>query len=118
MTDFIKKETSSFGYAIEGIRFALKTQVNFKIQSAIALTSTVAAFLLGFNEIEWILLLTTISIVIFSELINTVVEELVNLSTSDFHPKAKIAKDLSAGAVLVVSIMAAIIGAFLFVPHL
>ena len=118
MGKFLEKEVKSFGYAAEGIYFAFKTQVNFKIQLTIALASIFLGFLLNFSRYEWIVLILTICTVIFAEVINTAVEELVNLSTDDFHPKAKIAKDLSAGAVLIVSITAAIIGLLLFVPHI
>ncbi len=118
MGDFFNKTAKSFVFAAEGIHFAFKTQINFKIQLTAALLAIILGLAFNLNRFEWIVLTLTICIVIFAELINTVVEELVNLSTADFHPKAKIAKDLSAGAVLVVSISAAIIGLLLFAPHI
>lgn len=118
MSAFINKEINSFGYAIEGISFAIKTQANFKIQLVIGSASVIFAIVFNFTAIEWIILILTITFVLSAELVNTAIEELVNLSTTEFHPKAKIAKDLSAAVVLIVSILAAIVGLFLFLPHI
>lgn len=118
MTSFLKKEIKSFGYAIEGIAFAIKTQTNFKIQLAISVLTIIFAIKFSFSTYEWIILTLTIAFVLSAELANTTIEELVNLSTSEFHPKAKIAKDLSAAVVLIVSIFAGIVGLFLFLPHI
>lgn len=118
MEKFVKKESRSFGYALEGIVFTFKTQVNFKIQFAIGLASLILAFLFGFSRVEWLILLLSISLVLFAELANTAVEILVDLTTSDIHPKAKIAKDLSAGIVLLISVFVFAVGVLLFIPHI
>lgn len=118
MEKFVKKETRSFGYALEGIIFTFKTQVNFKIQFALGIASVILAFLFGFSRVEWLILLLSISLVLFAELANTAVEILVDLTTSDIHPKAKIAKDLSAGIVLLISVFVFAIGLILFIPYI
>lgn len=111
------KLVKSFGYAVEGITFAIKTQNNFRIQIFLGTVALLLSYLLKISRMEWLIILITICIVLFAELINTVVEEMVNLTTSDFHPHAKLAKDVAAGAVLVVSILALTIGTIIFVPY-
>lgn len=118
MINIAKKEVKSFGFALEGIIFAIKSQVNFRIQVTIATLSIVLAYLLGFNRFEWIILLICIALVLAAELVNTAFEQLVDLTTLEEHPKAKNAKDLAAGFVLLVSIIVLIIGILLFVPHI
>lgn len=116
--DFIKTEQKSFKFAFEGILHALRTQQNFRIQIAIGLLTILAAASFGFSRLEWLVLLIVICLVLSAELANTVMEVVVDLAKPDFHPKAKIAKDLSAGVVLFVSAFAVLIGLILYYPHL
>lgn len=113
----IKKEISSFKFAIEGIKHAFKTQNNFKIQITLGILVIVLAFLFGFGPTEWAILLISICLVLSAELINTVFETLVDMHTSEYHPKAKAAKDLSAAVVLLISLFVVLIGLILFIPH-
>lgn len=113
----IKKEVASFKFANEGIGYAFKTQNNFKIQIIFGLVAVVLAFLFGFGPIEWTILLFSICLVLSAELINTVIETIIDMHTSEYHPKAKIAKDLSAAVVLLISFFVLLIGLILFLPH-
>lgn len=67
---------------------------------------------------EWLLVYTMITFVITSELINSAIELAVDLYTTKFHPKAKIAKDVSAGAVLISAIAAICVGVYVFFPKI
>lgn len=113
----MNKEADSFKFANEGLRYAFKTQNNFKIQITLGILALILAFLFRFGPIEWIILLFAICLVLAAELINTVVETVVDMHTSEFHPKAKIAKDLSAAVVLLISLFVLVIGLILFIPH-
>lgn len=108
----------SFPFAINGIKLALKEEPNFKFHLIIG----VFVFLLGLffklNVTEMALLTLTITVVIVLELINTMLEALVDLVSPDISRQAKIAKDVSAGAVLASAIASIIIGAFLFIPKI
>ncbi|MBI4037946.1 diacylglycerol kinase family protein [Candidatus Curtissbacteria bacterium] len=117
MGNFIKKEPKSFGYALEGILFAFKTQVNFRIQFFVGCAASILAYIFGFSKFEWLILLLSISLVLFAELANTAVELLVDLATNEVHPKAKMVKDLSAGLVLLISVFVFVIGLMLFAPY-
>lgn len=108
----------SFGYAIEGLKTAIKKEPNMQTHIAIGSVVLVAAAYLKVSLAEWALLMFTIFFVIVLELFNTSLESIVNLVSPDIHPKAKIAKDVSAAAVLMAAIMSVIVGVLIFAPYL
>lgn len=112
MVKFLK----GFVYAVEGICLALKKERNLKIQAAVAVVVTIAAFMTGISQTEWFIILILFGGVFALEMMNSAVERAVDLVTVEQHPLAKQAKDLAAGAVLVFAIFSAIIGLLLFIP--
>jgi len=108
----------SFKYAFEGLKTAVKREPNFRIHIAIAVIVLITAFILKLTLLEWILLAFTIFYVITLELLNTALEAYVNLVSPQFHPEAKIAKDVSAASVLVASLTSLIIASLLFLPKI
>ncbi len=114
----LKHRVLSFKYAFEGIVAALNDEPNMKFHFLAAALVIVAGFFFNLTEIEWLIVIFTIGLVIGIELTNTAIEEIVNSFTEEKHPSAKKAKDVAAGAVLVVSIMASLIGLIIFLPHL
>jgi undecaprenol kinase len=109
---------SRVGYAFNGIISTIKSEPNMRFHiAAAAVIMTLAAFF-GFQRWEWVVLLLTISLVISLELLNTAVENAVNLATQSIHPLAKLAKDAAAGAVLASVIFAVMIGIILFYPYI
>ena len=110
---------NSFKYAFQGLYHALKEGRNFRIQAFVGLVVIFLAWLLNFTRFEWSILLIAISLVLTVELLNTVIELVVDLAVEEkILPKAKIAKDVAAASVLLISIFAAIVGLVLFIPHL
>ena len=87
-----------------------------KIHVAVTLLVIIAGFVLGLSITEWCICLGMFGLVMALELVNTAVEAVVDLVTAERHPLAKIAKDTTAGAVLIAAIMAAVIGLLIFVP--
>ena len=114
----MKKIRNSFKYAIEGIWTSFKTERNMKIRIFIMILVIIAGIILKINKSEWIICIILFAIVIGSELFNTSIETIVDMVMPEKNEKAKIAKDVSAGAVLVVAIGAAIIGLVIFVPRI
>ena len=108
----------SFHYAFAGLFYVARSQRNFRIHMAAALLAALLALALGFAPLEWAVLATIITLVMTLEMVNTVVEAAVDLASPVYHPLAKIAKDVAAGAVLLTAIGAVVVGLFLFVPHL
>jgi len=108
----------SFDYAWQGIVHVVCTQRNMRIHLAIAVAVLVLAATLGLAIVEWAILLLCMVAVIVAEMLNTVVESIVDLVTAQYHPLAKVAKDVAAGAVLVTAIGSAGIGLLVLGPHL
>lgn len=109
---------TSFRYAFNGLLCFARTQRNARIQMATGLLALVLAALLHLTAAEWALLVLTIGFVLVSEMFNTVTEAAVDAVTQEYHPLAKIAKDLAAGAVLFSAIVSVVVGLLLFGPRL
>jgi diacylglycerol kinase (ATP) len=108
---------NSFRFAFKGIRFGWQGR-NFRIQCLIALTVVVSGFIFEISRTEWLSMLIIIGLVLSFEIMNTAIEHLVNLISPEFNPLAGKIKDLAAGAVLVLSIIAAGVGLIIFFPRL
>ena len=109
----------SFKFAFSGIFYVLKTSRNFKIQLLFALTSLIIGFLLQISLSNYVILVATIMSVLILEVLNTSIESIVDLVVKkEFRSLAKIAKDTSAGAVLLASINSVIIAVYIFVPKI
>jgi diacylglycerol kinase (ATP) len=104
----------SFNYAIEGIVYALRTQRNMRLHVIAAAVVLSAAVLLDVTRLEMVALLFAIGFVLFTELVNTAVESTVDLAVDRFDPRAKVAKDVAAGGVLISSLVAVAVGYVIF----
>lgn len=107
----------SFQYALTGIIHALSTQRNMRIHFAIALFVMLLSLIVGVNRWEALLLFVAITLVIITELFNTAIEAVVDMATEEYHPLAKIAKDVAAGAVFLTAGLAIAIGMTVFIPY-
>ena len=100
--------------AVNGILYATTTQSNVRKQLVIAVTVMILSLFYNFTTSEFLCLTFAVFLVIFAEMINTAIETVVDLFTDQYHPKAKIAKDVAAGAVVLVAINACVVAYFLF----
>ena len=114
MRDFLK----SFIYAIHGLWSGIADQRNLKFQLGVGVIVVGAGFYLSITAIEWCVILLCIAMVIGLELVNTALENLVDLVTLERKPLAGKIKDIAAGAVLIVSILSVIIGVIIFRKYL
>ena len=113
----------SLNCAIEGVLWAVKTQRHMLVHLLAAVAVLLIALMLRLTLLEFALLALAIILVLFAELINTALEVVVDLVSPDYHPLARRAKDVAAGAVLVASVGALIMGylalaRFFFPPQL
>ena len=113
-----KKLINSFKYAIQGILSSFKTERNMKIHIFVMILVIIAGVILKINKYEWIACILCFAIVISGELFNTAIETVVDMVMPYKNDKAKIAKDIAAGAVLTLAIGAAVIGVIIFVPKI
>ena len=104
----------SFNYAVDGIIYTLKTQRNMRIHFALAVFVLILSLFLNFTRLEFLILFITVTFVIATEMINTAIEKAIDMITEDYHPLAKISKNVAAGAVLVSAINAIVVGYLLF----
>jgi diacylglycerol kinase (ATP) len=104
----------SFNYAIEGIVHVLRTHRNMRIHFAAAIGVLVAAIWVGVTRFELIALMLAIAFVLVAEMINSAVEQTIDVATTSFDPLAKLAKDIAAGAVLIAAVTAVGIGYLVF----
>jgi diacylglycerol kinase (ATP) len=100
----------SFNYAFEGLIWTLRSQRNMRIHFAVATVVLVLAVAYDVSKIELIALLLAIAFVLIAEMVNTAIEAATDIATTSFNPLAKLAKDIAAGAVLVASVIAVVIG--------
>lgn len=107
----------SFKYAISGIFTALKEEPNLKFHFLAGVLVLILALILNISKTDWIIILFLIGFVISVELTNTAIEAVVDAFTDQEHPRAKYAKDISAGAVLVAAITSVIVGILIFLPY-
>jgi diacylglycerol kinase (ATP) len=104
----------SFNYAVEGIIHVLRTHRNMRIHFLASVTVLVLALVLGVSRLELIVLLLSVSFVLIAEMINSAIEAAIDVATSSFDPLAKLAKDIAAGAVLIASVNAVVVGYLVF----
>lgn len=110
------KLTFSFKYAFEGIITTIKEERNMFIHFLIAIIVVITGVYVRLSLNEWLICLLLFALVFSLELINTAIENTVDLVTTKKNKKAKMAKDAAAGAVLIAAIFASIIGIIIFLP--
>lgn len=114
----IKRLGKSFSYAIRGFFTTFKEEPNMQIHVMMALLVLICGFIFKVSKLEWVFLIFAIGMVIAAEIINTSIENLVDLAVQKYDKQAEIAKDTAAAYVLILSITAAVIGLIIFVPKL
>ena len=112
------KLLQSFGYAFKGLSAAVQSELNMKIHLLAVAVVAFAGIYFKITSTEWALVLLCMGLVLSLELINTAIEKLLNKLHPEFDETIGLAKDISASAVLVASVIAVIIGAIVFVPYL
>ena len=101
--------------SINGIILAFKTESNIKIDILATIVVIIAAIIIKVNYIELLILVLTIALVLFAEMFNSAIENTVDLITEEYNERAKIIKDISAGAVLITSIAAVVVASIIVI---
>ncbi len=112
------KFIAGFGHAFRGLWYALRTQRNARVHVSIAILAILLGIVLRISAVEFAMIFVAITGVFIAEMFNTVFELCIDLASPEYHPLAKIAKDVAAGAVLLSAILSVVIGVFVFGPHL
>lgn len=112
------KFIASFVYAFRGLWYALRTQRNAKVHVTIAILAILMGIALRISTVEFAMVFVAITEVFIAELFNTVFEMCIDLASPEYHPLAKVAKDMAAGGVLLSAMLSIVIGLLVFGPHL
>jgi len=115
---FLVNRIKSVGFAFKGAFLLIRTEASIKIQIFIAIVMTIAGFYFEISNIEWILQIFAIALVLGIEGMNTAVEKISDFVQPEFDAKIGFIKDISAGAVMLVSIASAIIGLIIYLPKI
>ena len=118
MKTFIKSRLKAVRFALEGMRFILRTQPNTWIHSLATLCVILLGLWLHLDPRDWAILVLTICVVWAAEAMNTAIEVFTDLVSPQQNPIAKIAKDTSAAAVLAAATGSVVIGLFILGPPL
>jgi diacylglycerol kinase len=108
----------SLGFALSGIVQFFRRERNGQIQGIIALLVIGAGFFFGVTKTEWLALLGCSALVISLEMLNSAIEKVCNMYTTEFHPAIKVIKDVAAASVLWSALFSLAIGLIIFIPHL
>lgn len=108
----------SFGYAMEGLNHAFKEHTSFKVEVIAAILVSLIGLLVDLNRSDWLVLMVVIFSVLIAELLNTSIETALDYMAKEHHVSVKIAKDVAAGAVFLLSIGAVVIGTIIFWPYI
>lgn len=108
----------SFGYALEGVFHTIRNNQNMKIHIIVAILVVIVGLVFRITLFEMLILGIMILLVLVTEMINTAIEEAVDLIVTIHHKQAKIVKDVAAGMVLVAAIGAVIVGIIIFTPYI
>lgn len=110
----LRRPFNGFKYAVEGVVHVFRTQSHMRFHFLTLILVLLVSLILDMGRVEVMILLFTITLVVAAEMFNTAIEAVVDLVTQQYHPLAKFAKDIAAGAVLVTTINALAIGFLLF----
>ena len=108
----------SLKHALRGVSVVFAAEQSFRIQVYVAVLVLVFGVFFHVKTHEWIVLVLLVGSVLTLELINSIIERIVDSFKPRIHPVVKDIKDMMAGAVLIVSVIAAIVGMTIFYPHL
>ena len=116
--NLIRQHHISFKNAINGLIWAFTSQPNFKVHFSLSLSAIILGLILQISRVEMTILVLTIVFGLGIELVNTSIEAMTDLITSEWRQEAKIAKDVAAGMMLLVAIGAVAVAGLIFLPKL
>lgn len=115
---FFINRIKSIGFALRGASLLIRTEASIKVQVCIALIMTAAGFYFDISNTEWAIQILTIATILGTEGLNTAIEKVADFVQPEFDEKIGFIKDVSAGAVMLVSIAATIIGFIIYIPKI
>jgi diacylglycerol kinase (ATP) len=116
--DINRTHVDSFKDAFAGLVWTYKTQPNFRIHLILAIAAICLSLFFQIATVEFAIIIFTILLGLTAEMINTSIESMTDLITTQYHQSAKIAKDVAAGMMLTTAIGAVLIALVIFIPYI
>ena len=113
----LQRRAASFGHAVRGVGAALRTEVHLWFHAVATAAVLGLGLYCGLARWEWAAVALSVGAVWCAELLNTAIEAVVDLVSPEYHPLAGRAKDVAAGAVLVMALAALVVGVLVFGPY-
>jgi len=114
----VRKRVKSFKYAFSGIALLFRHEHNSRIHLAAAVVVSIAGFCFHIGIYKWLAVVFAIGLVFMAEILNSAIEHITDIISPEYNHKAGQVKDLAAGAVLLASVTALVIGVIVFVPEI
>jgi diacylglycerol kinase len=118
MLKALRRHHISFQHAFDGIVWAFRTQPNFRVHLVLSVIAIMMGLYFRITTVEMTIIIFTILLGLAGEMINTALESVTDLVTSEWRQQAKIAKDVSAGMMLLIATGAVVVAVFIFSPYL
>ncbi|MGM9834880.1 MAG: diacylglycerol kinase [Bacilli bacterium] len=114
----IKRFKNSFKYSMQGLEYAYKNEQSMFIHFIVTVFVIIMGLILDISGFEWLITFIVVGMVLAAELINTAIEAVVDMVTLEYNELAKIAKDCGSAATFVLSLIAAVMGLIVYIPHI
>jgi diacylglycerol kinase len=114
----MRKHHISFRHALEGLIVAFRTQPNFQVHLALSIFVLLLSIYFKVSNLDWLIIILTITLGLAIELLNTAIEFAVDLMTQEYKLYAKLAKDIAASAMFVYAVGSVLIAGVIFLPHI
>lgn len=118
MREVLRKHHISFTSAVSGIQWAVRTQPNFRVHLVLSASALIGGWFFDLTSLEMLILIFTIVLGLSAEMVNTAIESMTDLITLEWRQEAKIAKDVSAGMMLITAAGALVVAAAIFIPRI
>ena len=114
----LRKWTDSIGYAIEGVLYASGTQKHVRLHFSVIIILLIFCFVIGVEKQDFIIISLIATVVVVAEMLNSAIETVVDMISPHKSEKARIAKDMAAGAVLISAVSSCIGAFYLILPYI
>ena len=115
-SNFVIERIKSIGFAFRGLFLLIRSEPSFQIQCVIGILITLTGFYFQISMLEWLIQLICIAMVMGMEALNTAIEKLADYIQPKFDKQIGVTKDISASAVMIVSIISVIVGCIIYIP--
>ena len=113
----VKNILNKCKYSLDGLKYCFKNETSFLLEAIAAIFIIIIGIYFDIEFVDWVIALGSLMLISITELINTAIEAVVDMVTSEYHPLAKVAKDCGSAATGIMGILATIANLIIFIPY-